>query len=642
MADDFLFGLRFEFDNTGFLRGSEEAQDQLERTVAAIAHARRRTDEEVEALAKALSLSAAEVRKSLSDMEKAERDYEREQERMRAAQERRQAEQHRAEMEALRERTRAVTSLRDALLSVAAITMGGHGFAGVSSLVQDTSQRGVEESMFAQRTGTNMRQNIAEEEGAYLSGYSSREEARQSIGAFRNAASEYAQTGHSGLTDALIRAGIQIRPEFFNMRHDRAVEEIVRQMQAMGFDQQRQAFLLEQSGLTSGGYTNLALNPDLMDEYNRRGMERAGRLADSERQDIQFRRQWNDLRSDVAMFRSDMGHILEPWVGELDSFVKKLDTLAKEHPDAARNIVAATAVAVALGGLFSAIMPIIGPLLAIKALVGTSGTPPAVPPAGGAEAGGSATAAAEGAAATATTRGLPARAASLVLRRIFPAMLGAYIAEEAGAAHLSANDTLHASAHFRSVLGNESNFQAYAEEVAGIEHARYDQMGGSGNAYAGKYQMSRGAIIDAAHWLHEAVPTQAQFLADPAMQERFFRAYTASNERTLNLKSYQFRNASDEQKLAVLGYAHNQGAGGALKWMRTGVAGRDGFNTDATRYSQAIMHRLPIGGNVTHDNSTAIHIGHLTVRSNDPQDMARKLTNLAPNKMALTANTGQG
>lgn len=623
MADDFLFGLRFDFDNTGFLRGSEEAQEQLEKTVASITHARRRTDEEVEALAKALSLSAAEVKKSLSEMEKAEREYEREQERMRAAQERRQAEQHRAEMEALRERTRAVTSLRDAMLSVAAITMGGHGFSGISSLVQDTSQRGVEESMFAQRTGTSMRQNIAEEEGAYLSGYSNRDEARQSIGAFRNAASEYAQTGHSGLTDSLIRAGIQIRPEFFNMRHDRAVEEIVHQMQALGFNQQRQAFLLEQSGLTSGGYTNLALNPDQMNEYNRRGMERAGRLADSERQDIQFRRQWNDLRSDVDMFRSDMGHILEPWVGELDEFVKKLDALAKEHPEAARNIVAATAVAVAIGGLFSAILPIIGPLLAIKALVGAKGTPPAAPP-------------------PAAPRSIPARAASLVLRRIFPAMLGAYIAEEAGKAHLSSNDTLHASAHFRSALGNESNFKAYAEEVAGIEHARYDQMGGSGNAYAGKYQMGRGAIIDAAHWLHEAVPTQEQFLSDPDMQERFFRAYTASNERTLNLKSYQFRNASDEQKLAVLGYAHNQGAGGALQWMKTGVVGHDGFNTDATQYSQAIMHRLPIGGNVTHDNSTAININHLTVQSNDPKDMTRKLTNLAPNKMALTANTGQG
>ena len=37
-------------------------------------------------------------------------------------------------------------------------------------------------------------------------------------------------------------------------------------------------------------------------------------------------------------------------------------------------------------------------------------------------------------------------------------------------------------------------------------------------------------------------------------------------------------------KLAVLGYAHNQGRGGALKYLETGETQNDGFSNDAQKY----------------------------------------------------------
>ena len=43
---------------------------------------------------------------------------------------------------------------------------------------------------------------------------------------------------------------------------------------------------------------------------------------------------------------------------------------------------------------------------------------------------------------------------------------------------------------------------------------------------------------------------------------------------------------TEQQK--YLGYAHNQGAGGALKFMNTGVVGRDGFGTAGTKYMTAV------------------------------------------------------
>lgn len=161
--------------------------------------------------------------------------------------------------------------------------------------------------------------------------------------------------------------------------------------------------------------------------------------------------------------------------------------------------------------------------------------------------------------------------------------------------YTSAHDTL--SPELRRSLGqdltkNDRLFGVYARSVASIEHARYNQMGGARGAYAGRYQMGRGAISDAARWLHEGVPSQARFLSDPAMQERYFRAYTASNQATLSANSSAFRRMDAEGKGEILAYAHNQGAGGALSFLQTGQVGSDANGTPGTAYSDLFARNV--------------------------------------------------
>ena len=52
--------------------------------------------------------------------------------------------------------------------------------------------------------------------------------------------------------------------------------------------------------------------------------------------------------------------------------------------------------------------------------------------------------------------------------------------------------------------------------------------------------------------------------------------------------SKKYKGKSRLEQLKILGYAHNQGAGGAAKWLRTGRVGRDAFGTAGTKYYDAL------------------------------------------------------
>jgi hypothetical protein len=143
----------------------------------------------------------------------------------------------------------------------------------------------------------------------------------------------------------------------------------------------------------------------------------------------------------------------------------------------------------------------------------------------------------------------------------------------------------------------EPQYDAFKGSVASIEHARYDQMGGAGKQHAGRYQFGRREIEETAARLGEPAPTTQQFLNDPARQERFFEAYTAGHNAYLLANSAEYRALSPEKRLAILGYAHNQGPKGAADYLRTGQEGRDLFGTSGKRYSNlvtaALVERIP-------------------------------------------------
>jgi hypothetical protein len=145
---------------------------------------------------------------------------------------------------------------------------------------------------------------------------------------------------------------------------------------------------------------------------------------------------------------------------------------------------------------------------------------------------------------------------------------------------------------------NKQQWDTYRNTIAQIESGgRYDVAGGSGKYYDGRYQMGGPAKTDAARILgipdpghsdNPNDPRRVAFRKNPELQERMFAAYTLANHGYLSSdRNYQSKQTV-EQKLQVLGYAHNQGAGGASKWMRTGKVGKDGFGTSGTKYSNAL------------------------------------------------------
>jgi|GEM_PF-279683 len=146
---------------------------------------------------------------------------------------------------------------------------------------------------------------------------------------------------------------------------------------------------------------------------------------------------------------------------------------------------------------------------------------------------------------------------------------------------------------------NDAQWSAYREGLTDIEGKRYEQVGGSGGRFSGRYQFGPREIAQTARQLGEAPPTRAQFLGDKAMQERFMERYTLEHHKFLESNSAAYRGMSPEKKLEILGYAHNQGAGrgqgrivGALGYLESGRVGRDGFGTAGTRYFGTIRKRL--------------------------------------------------
>ena len=91
---------------------------------------------------------------------------------------------------------------------------------------------------------------------------------------------------------------------------------------------------------------------------------------------------------------------------------------------------------------------------------------------------------------------------------------------------------------------------------------------------------------------HDDPKQRRAFRKDRALQEKAFKIYTQKNHEHLTRYSKAYRDMSDKDKLAVLGYAHNQGATAAEEWLYTGVSGSDGFGTKGDEYTSLIKDAL--------------------------------------------------
>jgi peptidoglycan hydrolase-like protein with peptidoglycan-binding domain/LysM repeat protein len=132
---------------------------------------------------------------------------------------------------------------------------------------------------------------------------------------------------------------------------------------------------------------------------------------------------------------------------------------------------------------------------------------------------------------------------------------------------------------------------AYPTKVGNKLYKKGDLLyGGAGGHYLGRYQMGKSALADVGR---KYTPTSnEEFLRDPALQDKLFKKYTMKNHKHLTINSEKYRNMTDQEKLGILGYAHNQGATAAEEYLFTGQVGADAFGTQGTKYTDAIAKAL--------------------------------------------------
>lgn len=148
------------------------------------------------------------------------------------------------------------------------------------------------------------------------------------------------------------------------------------------------------------------------------------------------------------------------------------------------------------------------------------------------------------------------------------------------------------SSNLQKSMGiSKEQYDVFRGSIAKIESPSYSKTGGSSGRFSGAYQMGASEIKESAKALGISPPTREEFLKNPQLQEKLFDKYTEGHHKQL-LKNEKYASMSKEEQLKVLGYAHNQGAGGASKWLKTGVVGKDAFGTEGTKYYESIGKNL--------------------------------------------------
>ncbi|MGA0083371.1 MAG: M23 family metallopeptidase, partial [Candidatus Nanopelagicales bacterium] len=161
----------------------------------------------------------------------------------------------------------------------------------------------------------------------------------------------------------------------------------------------------------------------------------------------------------------------------------------------------------------------------------------------------------------------------------------------------TAGGAIAASDLYKRIGANAEQWDIFRNSLALIESkGDYKVFGGSGKHYDGRYQMGEAAKKDGSkfagvpfpgHSSDPNAPVRVSFRNNPELQETIFTGYTLANHNYL-MGNPKYKSANIERKLQVLGYAHNQGMGGADNWLNTGVVGADGFGTKGTKYTDLI------------------------------------------------------
>ena len=209
----------------------------------------------------------------------------------------------------------------------------------------------------------------------------------------------------------------------------------------------------------------------------------------------------------------------------------------------------------------------------------------------------------------------------------------------------TATGAVAASDLYKEIGADAQQWDLFRNTVALIESGgKYDIYGGSGDHYDGRYQMGKDAKTDGARLAGVEYPghsddpnnqARAAYRANPELQETIFTAFTVANHRYL-MGNETYASANVERKLEILGYAHNQGMGGAETWMTTGEVGADGFGTKGTKYTDMIaanFRALKSGGELQIAEG-AVDVPSLAPGSSPGGDMAADVERGDPSEAA--------
>ena len=192
---------------------------------------------------------------------------------------------------------------------------------------------------------------------------------------------------------------------------------------------------------------------------------------------------------------------------------------------------------------------------------------------------------------------------------------------------------------------NKQQWDIFRHTVAKIESSGqpnngYGAKGGSNDHYDGRYQLGADAKTDGARYAGLSDPghsasAREKFRNDPKLQEKLFAGFTKANHTYL-MGNAEYKSASPERKLQILGYAHNQGMGGAEKWMTTGVVGADGFGTKGTKYTDEIAKAFKSKGKDGGGNN--IEFDDVNIASTDTESIGDGNTNGNTNDDSSTSS----
>jgi hypothetical protein len=151
--------------------------------------------------------------------------------------------------------------------------------------------------------------------------------------------------------------------------------------------------------------------------------------------------------------------------------------------------------------------------------------------------------------------------------------------------------TIQDSQQGLSELGiSQEQFNAYKQGVADIEGARYNQMGGAGKRFAGRYQMGSGEIASAAAVMGLPNPSQQEYLSDPALQEKIYMGRTILMNRKMMQLSSEYTKMSQLERLSVLAGAQ-LGEGNLTDYLK-GKSVADSKGVEIQRWINSAKARL--------------------------------------------------